>query len=168
MVGTVRNPSLNQREVKWFHTRSATAPSGQGKGGTIPKPSLFDIDGHRLVWRGCLNNYVMNDPARSAASNSTATVLIMGSIPPLHRGYVLSLLKNNDPISISITPESLDMKGRWERMYYLLFVVSIMSLSMCCFSISNYIYLHHYYQTLPGIVTTSKRSWNCPKETRLQ
>lgn len=112
MVGTVRNPSLNQREVKWFHTRSATAPSGQGKGGTIPKPSLFDIDGHRLVWRGCLNNYVMNDPARSAASNSTATVLIMGSIPPLHRGYVLSLLKNNDPISISITPESLDMKGR--------------------------------------------------------
>jgi len=36
----------------------------------------------------------------------------MGSIPPLHRGYVVALLKNNQPLAISITPESLDMKGR--------------------------------------------------------
>ena len=112
MVGTVRNAALNQREVKWFHTRSASAPAGQGRGGTIAKPSLFDIDGHRLVWRGCVSyNFHAND--RSPAGGSTAaTVLIVGSIPPLHRGYVVALLKNNDPISISITPESLDMKGR--------------------------------------------------------
>jgi len=121
MVGTVRNPSINQREVKWFHTRSASAPFGRGKGGALAKPSLFDIDGHRLVWRGCLNNNVNNNfhnlnEHGSGENNSNgrlpATVLIMGSIPPLHRGYVVSLLKNNDPISISITPESLDMKGR--------------------------------------------------------
>ena len=87
MVGTVRIE--NRREIKWWHTRSASSPSG-----------LFDIDGHKLVWRKTQNN-TQND-----------VVLIMGSIPPLHRGYVVSLLKNNDPISISITPESLDMKGR--------------------------------------------------------
>jgi hypothetical protein len=114
MVGTVRTVSLNKREVKWFHTRSASAPTGRGRGGTMAVPSLFDIDGHRLVWRGCLNNYQMNSRGNNigAAFNSNTTVLIMGSIPPLHRGYVLCLLKNNDPISISITPESLDMKGR--------------------------------------------------------
>ncbi|KAL7542051.1 hypothetical protein ACHAXR_012353 [Thalassiosira sp. AJA248-18] len=113
MVGTVRNASINQREVKWFHTRSASAPSGQGKGGTPSKPSLFEIDGHRLVWRGCRNNFHLNDNGNDRPSTNTAvTVLIMGSIPPLHRGYVLSLLKNGDPIAISITPESLDIKGR--------------------------------------------------------
>lgn len=114
MVGTVRNASLNKREVKWFHTRSASAPVGQGRGGMMSEPSLFDIDGHRLVWRGCLNNYQMNARGNNIGStfNSTATVLIIGSIPPLHRGYVLSLLKNNEAISISITPESLDIKGR--------------------------------------------------------
>jgi len=31
MLGTVRNPPQNQREIKWFHTRSASAPTGQGK-----------------------------------------------------------------------------------------------------------------------------------------
>ena len=112
MVGTVRNVSLNKREVKWFHTRSASAPVGQGRGGTISKPSLFDIDGHRLVWRGYLNNYDMNVHDNNIRSPACSTVLVMGSIPPLNRGYVLSLLKNNDPISISITPESLDIKGR--------------------------------------------------------
>ena len=114
MVGTVRNASLNQRELKWFHTRSASAPSGQGKGGTLSKPSLFDIDGHRLVWRGMPNSFQVNDPGNNdrTSTTSTSTVLIMGSIPPLHRGYVLSLLKNNEPVAISITPESLDMKGR--------------------------------------------------------
>ena len=113
MVGTVRNASLNQREVKWFHTRSASAPTGQGKGGTHSKPSLFDIDGHRLVWRGCLNNSNNFLSMNGGGNNDrSTTVLIVGSIPPLHRGYVVSLLKNNDPISISITPESLDMKGR--------------------------------------------------------
>ena len=119
MVGTVRNASLNEREVKWFHTTSLS--TGRGKGGTISKPSLFDIDGHRLVWRGCLNNKynhfggsggISPTAAAAAAANTSATVLIMGSIPPLHNGYVLSLLKNNDPVSISITPESLDIKGR--------------------------------------------------------
>ena len=109
MMRTLRNPSLNQREIKWFHTRSAMAPSGQGRGGTMASPSLFDIDGHRLVWRGCLSNAPMSG---NNNVSSTTTVLIMGSVPPLHRGYVLSLLKNNDPIAISITPESLDMKGR--------------------------------------------------------
>lgn len=108
-MGTVRNPSLDQREVKWFHTRSSTAPVGRFRGGTISKPSLFDIDGHRLVWRGCLNN---NGVSSDSTNSNTATVLIMGSIPPLHRGYVLCLVKNNDLVSISITPESLDMKGR--------------------------------------------------------
>ena len=111
MVGTVRNASLNQRELKWFHTRSKSAHPIQGKGGTISKPSLFDIDGHRIVWRGCLNTTLQGNN-NGASSNSFTTVLVMGSIPPLHRGYVLSLLKNNDPVSISITPESLDMKGR--------------------------------------------------------
>ena len=105
MVGTIRNTSLDQREIKWFHTRSASAPSGQGKGGTLAKKSLFDIDGHRIVWRG-----VQND--RRPSIKSATTVLIIGSIPPLHRGYVVGLLKNNEPISISVTPESLDMKGR--------------------------------------------------------
>ena len=114
MVGTVRNSSLNQRELKWFHTRSSSAPSGQGKGGTLSKPSLFDIDGHRLVYRGCLNSLHFNGQSNNdrTSNNSASTVLIMGSIPPLHRGYVLSLLKNNEPVAISITPESLDMKGR--------------------------------------------------------
>ena len=116
MVGTVKSASLNEREVKWFHTASLS--TGRGKGGTLSKPSLFDIDGHRLVWRGSLNNhYFGNDgtvPPVAVAANisNKATVLIMGSIPPLHNGYVLSLLKNNEPVSISITPESLDMKGR--------------------------------------------------------
>ena len=114
MVGTVRNTSLNKREVKWFHTRSASAQVGQGRGGTMSEPSLFDVDGHRLVWRGCLNSYQMNARGNYTGStfSSTSTVLIIGSIPPLHRGYVLSLLKNNEAISISITPESLDIKGR--------------------------------------------------------
>ena len=48
----------------------------------------------------------------SAMNNTTSTVLIVGSIPPLHRGYVVGLLKNNEAISLSVTPESLDMKGR--------------------------------------------------------
>lgn len=123
MIGTVRC-SLNKREIKWFHTRSVSAPLGQGKGGTRSKPSLFDIDGHRLIWRGCLtnnnfqmmnNNNTNNSNSNSNSNNNTrssVTVLVMGSLPPLHRGYVLSLLKNNVPIAISITPESLDMKGR--------------------------------------------------------
>jgi hypothetical protein len=120
MIGTER--SLNKREVKWFHTRSVSAPSGQGKGGTRSKPSLFDIDGHRLIWRGCLTNnnfQMMANSNKTNASNgnnantrSSVTVLVMGSLPPLHRGYVLSLLKNSVPVAISITPESLDMKGR--------------------------------------------------------
>lgn len=122
MIGTVR--SLNKRELKWFHTRSVSAPPGQGKGGTRSKPSLFDIDGHRLIWRGCLTNnnfQMMNNNNNNNTNNSninnnntrsSVTVLVMGSLPPLHRGYVLSLLKNNVPIAISITPESLDMKGR--------------------------------------------------------
>ncbi|KAL7545054.1 hypothetical protein ACHAWF_008419 [Thalassiosira exigua] len=104
MVGTARNPALDRREVKWFHTRSASAPSGQGRGGARAKPSLFDVDGHRLVWRGCLN--------RGDSGSGSATVLVMGSIPPLHSTYVLGLLKNGESIAISITPESLDMKGR--------------------------------------------------------
>ncbi len=111
MIGTVRNTSLGKREVKWFHTRSVSAPPGQGKGGTKSKPSLFDVDGHRLVWRGCLKNYQMN-VSDNNGGGSTVTVLVIGSLPPLHRGYLLTLLKNNDPIAISITPESLDMKGR--------------------------------------------------------
>ncbi|KAL3810942.1 hypothetical protein ACHAXA_005358 [Cyclostephanos tholiformis] len=110
MIGTVRNTSLGKREVKWFHTRSVSAPPGQGKGGTKSKPSLFDVDGHRLVWRGCLNNYQMNRYDNNGGS--TVTVLVIGSLPPLQKGYILTLLKNNDPIAISITPESLDMKGR--------------------------------------------------------
>lgn len=110
----MRNVSLNKREIKWYHTRSTSAPPGQGRGGTISNPSLFDIDGHRLVWRGCLNNYHMNARGNNIGStfNSNSTLLIVGSIPPLHRGYVLSLLKNDEALSISITPESLDMKGR--------------------------------------------------------
>ena len=110
MIGTVRNTPLNKREVKWFHTRSVSAPPGQGKGGTKATPSLFDVDGHRLVWRGCLNNFQMN--GRDNTNGSTVTVLVIGTLPPLHRGYVLTLLKNNDPIAISLTPESLDIKGR--------------------------------------------------------
>ena len=39
-------------------------------------------------------------------------VLLVGSIPPLYCGYIVSLLKNNGPISILIKPESLDTKGR--------------------------------------------------------
>ena len=104
MLRTVKSSGANpQREIKWFHTRSATSPRGSGKGGTSLEPSLFDVDGHRLVWRGSCS-YTNTDPI--------STVLIMGSIPPLHRGYVLALLKNNQPLAISITPESLDMKGR--------------------------------------------------------
>ncbi|KAL9186690.1 hypothetical protein ACHAXT_005928 [Thalassiosira profunda] len=109
-LGTVRNASLNQREIKWFHTRSASAPPSQGRGGTSTKPSLFDVDGHRLIWRGILN-YCLNGSNNRPAS-STSTVLVVGSIPPLHRGYVLGLLKNGEPVSISITPESMDEKGR--------------------------------------------------------
>ena len=104
MLRTVKSDGANpQREIKWFHTKSATSPRGRGKGGTSLEPSLFDVDGHRLVWRGSCS-YTATDPI--------STVLIMGSIPPLHRGYVVALLKNNQPLCISITPESLDMKGR--------------------------------------------------------
>jgi hypothetical protein len=105
MLRTVKSDGANpQREIKWFHTKSATSPRGRGKGGTALDPSLFDVDGHRLVWRGSLSSCATTDPI--------STVLIMGSIPPLHRGYVVALLKNNQPLAISITPESLDMKGR--------------------------------------------------------
>lgn len=104
MLRTVRSDGPNpQREIRWYHTRSATSPFPRGKGGTSLEPSLFDVDGHRLVWRGSCS-YTHNNPV--------STVLIMGSIPPLHRGYVVALLKNNQPLAISITPESLDMKGR--------------------------------------------------------
>jgi len=106
MLRTVRSDGPNpQRVIRWYHTRSATSPRGRGKGGTSLEPSLFDVDEHRLVWRGsCCSSYTHNNPV--------STVLIMGSIPPLHRGYVVALLKNNQPLAISITPESLDMKGR--------------------------------------------------------
>ncbi len=111
MLRTVRSdgPNNPQRQIRWYHTRSATSPRGRGRGGTSLEPSLFDVDGHRLVWRGSCSfahNTVNNNPT------TTSTVLIMGSIPPLHRGYVVALLKNNQPLAISITPESLDMKGR--------------------------------------------------------
>ena len=104
MLRTVRGDGPNpDRQIRWYHTRLATSPRGRGKGGTSSEPSLFDVDGHRLVWRGSCS-YTHN--------NHVSTVLIMGSIPPLHRGYVVALLKNNQPLAISITPESLDMKGR--------------------------------------------------------
>jgi hypothetical protein len=109
MLRTVRSDGPNpQRQIRWYHTRSATSPRGRGKGGTSLEPSLFDVDGHRLVWRGsCSYTHTSSNN-----TNTTSTVLIMGSIPPLHRGYVVALLKNNQPLAISITPESLDMKGR--------------------------------------------------------
>eukprot|EP00986_Skeletonema_menzelii_P001413 scaffold376_cov137-Skeletonema_menzelii.AAC.10 len=115
MLRTVRTDGPNpQRQIRWYHTRSATSPRGRGKGGTSLEPSLFDVDGHRLVWRGSCCSYTHTTTTSSSNNNSntTSTVLIMGSIPPLHRGYVVALLKNNQPLAISITPESLDMKGR--------------------------------------------------------
>eukprot|EP00984_Skeletonema_dohrnii_P021258 scaffold10568_cov140-Skeletonema_dohrnii-CCMP3373.AAC.6 len=112
MLRTVRSDGPNpQRQIRWYHTRSATSPRGRGKGGTSLEPSLFDVDGHRLVWRGSCS-YTHHNNINNHNNNPTSTVLIMGSIPPLHRGYVVALLKNNQPLAISITPESLDMKGR--------------------------------------------------------
>jgi len=113
MIGTVRAADQH-REIKWYHTRSSVSRSG-GIGGTASQPSLFDIDGYRLVWRGCINQFPTNQNQHNGtntAASSITTVLIIGSIPPLHRGYTLAILKNNEPFAISITPESLDMKGR--------------------------------------------------------
>lgn len=142
MVGTVKSESA-EREIKWFHTPNASAPRSRGRGGTLTQPSLFDVDGHRLVWRGCIDRFssrVFSQEISSPASqNSTTAVLVMGSIPPLHRGCkfrsksflsffvcphdspafvlqlspdILGLMKNNELIALSITPESLDVKGR--------------------------------------------------------
>ncbi|KAL3804146.1 hypothetical protein HJC23_013665 [Cyclotella cryptica] len=115
MVGTVRSES-SEREIKWFHTPNASAPRSRGKGGTLTQPSLFDVDGHRLVWRGYLDRvslrFFSQELPSPASQSSTSTVLVIGSIPPLHRGYILGLMKNNELIALSITPESLDMKGR--------------------------------------------------------
>jgi hypothetical protein len=107
MVGTVKTDNNAEREIKWFHTPNASAPRGRGKGGTLTQPSLFDVDGHRLVWRGC-----NRDVPSSASHNQSTAVLVIGAIPPLHSGYILGLMKNNEPVALSITPESLDIKGR--------------------------------------------------------
>lgn len=114
MVGTIKTDNAD-REIKWFHTPNASAPRSRGKGGTANQPSLFDVDGHRLVWRGChqFSSEPLNLETRLAASqNDSTSVLVIGAIPPLHRGYILGLMKNNEPVALSITPESLDMKGR--------------------------------------------------------
>lgn len=109
MIGTTRAED-QRREIKWYHTRTSSETSC-GIGGTPSQPSLFDVDGHRLVWRGFSVNEYQQQGASSVV-NSSVTVLIIGSIPPLHRGYVLGILKNDEPLAISITPESLDTKGR--------------------------------------------------------
>lgn len=111
MVGTVK--ANTERELKWFHTPNASGPRSRGKGGTISQPSLFDVDGHRLVWRGCLEGMAQfnREPSSPSRSNTTS-VLVIGAIPPLHRGYILGLMKNNELVALSITPESLDAKGR--------------------------------------------------------
>ena len=112
MVGTIKSVNA-EREIKWFHTPNASAPKSQGKGGTAKQPSLFDVDGHRLVWRGYhdFSSGLMNTRL-TASQNESTSVLVIGAIPPLHRGYILGLMKNNEPVALSITPESLDMKGR--------------------------------------------------------
>lgn len=104
MVRTIKTEH-SAREIKWFHTRNTSASRSSWKGGTPKQPSLFDVDGHRLVWRGRL-------PTEVQSPSQTTAVLVIGAIPPLRRGYILGLMKNNEPVALSITPESLDMKGR--------------------------------------------------------
>lgn len=135
MVGTIKTDN-SERQIKWFHTPNASAPRGRGRGGTLNQPSLFDVDGHKLIFRGYLDRSFSGLTNQETQNNAT-DVLIVGAIPPLRSGYMLGLMKNNKPIALSITPESLDMKGR--HCHYFQEVVELSSADEITIAVCGYV-----------------------------